>query len=148
MILGQKESHTLLFFGPFLGIFGPLLDNFNKFDDKNSSYEFLKLVHQSKILYIVNNTYVGDDKMILGQKDSRTLPFFGPFLCIFGPFLANFDKFEDKNSSYEFLKQVHQSKILFIVSNTYVGDDKMVLGQKDSRTLPFFGPFLGLFGPF
>ena len=64
-------------------------------------------MHQSKILYIVSNTYVGDDKMILGQKDSRTLQFFGPFLGIFGPFLANFDKFEDKNSSYEFLKQVH-----------------------------------------
>ena len=55
-------------------------------------------MHQSKILHMVSNTYVDDDKMILGQKDSRTLPFFGPFLCIFGQFLANFDKFEDKNS--------------------------------------------------
>ena len=91
-------------------------------------------MHQSKILYIVSNTYVGDDKMILGQKDSRNLPFFGPFLAIF-------DKLKDKNSSYEFLKQVHQSKILFIVSNTYVGDDKMILGQKDSCTLIIFGPF-------
>ena len=92
-------------------------------------------MHQSKILYIASNTNVGDDKMILGQKDSRTLPFFGPFLCIFGPFLANFGKFEDKNSSYEFLKLVHQSKILYMVSHTYVDDDKMILGQKDSRTL-------------
>ena len=41
-------------------------------------------MHQSKILYMDSNTYVGDDKMILGQKDSRTLPFFGPFSCIFG----------------------------------------------------------------
>ena len=97
---------------------------------------------------MVSNTYIDDDKMILGQKDSRILPFFGPFLCLFGPFLVNFDKFEDKNSSYEFLKQVHQSKILYIVSNTNVGDDKMILGQKDSRTLPFFGPFLRIFGPF
>ena len=70
-----------------------------------------------------SNTYVGDDKMILGQNDSRTKPFFGPFLGIFGPFWANFDKFEDKNSSYEFLKLVHQSKILYMVSNTFVGDD-------------------------
>ena len=56
-------------------------------------------MHQSKILYIASNTNVGDDKMILGQKDSRTLPFFGPFfgpfLYMFGPFLANLDKFED-----------------------------------------------------
>ena len=80
-------------------------------------------MHQSKIPYMVSNTYVDDDKMILGQKDSRTLPFLGPFLCIFGPFLANFDKFEDKNSSYEFLKQVHQSKILYMGSNTFVCDD-------------------------
>ena len=76
-------------------------------------------MHQSKILYIVSNTFIDDDKMILGQKDSRTLP----FLCIFGQILANFDKFEDKNSSYEFLKLVHQSKILYMVSNTFVGDD-------------------------
>ena len=98
-------------------------------------------MHQSKIPYMVSNRYVDDDKIILGQKDSRTLPFFGPFLGIFGPFLANFDKFEDKNSSYEFLKQVHQSKILYMVSNTFVGDDKMIFGQKDLRTLPFLGPF-------
>ena len=105
-------------------------------------------MHPSKILYMVSKTYVEDDKMILGQKDSRSLPFFGPFLCIFGPFLANFYKFEDKNNSYEFLKLVHQSKILYMVSNTYVNDDKMILGQKDSRTLPFFGPFLRILGPF
>ena len=51
---------------------------------------------------MVSNTYVDDDKMILGQKDSRTLPFFGPFLGIFGPFLANFDKFEDKTVPMNF----------------------------------------------
>ena len=97
---------------------------------------------------MVSNTYVDDDELILGQKDSRTLPFLGPFLRNFWPFWANFNKFDDKNSSYEFLKLVHQSKILYLVNNTYVGDDKMILGQKDSRTLPFFGPFLGIFGPF
>ena len=43
---------------------------------------------------------------------------------------------------------MHQSKKFYMVSNTYVDDDKMILGQKDSRTLPFFGPFLGIFGPF
>ena len=98
-------------------------------------------MHQSKILYIFRNVYVVDYKIILGQKYSHTLPFFGPFLCIFGPFLANFYKFEDKNNSYEFLKLVHQLKILYMVSNTYVNDDKMILGQKDSRTLKVFGPF-------
>ena len=75
---------------------------------------------------MVSNSFVGDDEMTLGQKDSRTLQFFGPFLCIFGPLLANFDKFEDKHSSYKFLKLVHQSKILYIVSNTYVGDDETI----------------------
>ena len=96
---------------------------------------------------MVSKTYVDDDKMILGQKDSCTLPFFGPFLGIFGQFWANFNKFEDKNSSYEFLKLVHQSKTLYMVSNTYVDDDKMILGQKDSHTI-IFGPFLGILGPF
>ena len=116
----------------FGAIFGPFLANFDKFEDKNSSYEFLKLVHQSKILYMVSNTYVDDDKMIFGQKDSRTLPFLGRFLCIFGPFLANFNKFEDKNSSYDFMKQVHQSKLLYIVSNIHV-DYEIIFGKKESR---------------
>ena len=81
-------------------------------------------MHQSKKLNICSNINVVDYKIILGQKYSHTLPFFGPFLGIFGPFLVNFDKFEDKNSSYKFLKLVHQSKILYMVSNTYVNDDK------------------------
>ena len=37
---------------------------------------------------------------------------------------------------------------IILSSSTYVDDDKMILGQKDSRTLPFFGPFLGIFDHF
>ena len=147
MILGQKDSRSLPFFGPFLCIFGPFLANFYKFEDKNNSYEFLKLVHQSKILYMVSNTYVNDDKMILGQKDSRTLPFFGPFLRILGPFWENSNKFEDKTVPTIFFKLVHQSKILYMVSNTYVDDDKMIWGQK-TQALPFLGHFWTIFGKF
>ena len=43
---------------------------------------------------------------------------------------------------------MHQSKKLNICSNINVVDYKIILGQKYSHTLPFFGPFLGIFGPF
>ena len=67
------------FFGPFLGIFGPIGAIFFKFEDKNRSYSFFKLVHQSKIFYMSSNTDVDDDKMILAQKNSPTVPFLGHF---------------------------------------------------------------------
>ena len=75
-----KKMHVIYqFFGPFLGIFGPIGAIFFKFEDKNRSYSFFKLVHQSKIFYMSSSTDVDDDKMILAQKDSRTVPFLGHF---------------------------------------------------------------------